>query len=393
MSVPAGKRQKRRILEHERIGIVTARFESVRASGIVTPLAELARRFDRNEAVVSRVIAEALRDGLVEVRVVGEHERPPERVAHLQHELLRKYRNLLSAVVVKVKRSPEAPLNSEATLAYSDNVHRVLGKALAIEIARGTLIKNGDHIGIGPGRGVCETVRALHRESPIRARGVTLTSLSGVGYLRHHARNRNLLLDPDYMAVSLSEVFEEAVALDLVSSVLVVDDTIPRATLPRAWLGTDLRNRRPIDTAILGVGAFVPGNRFYEEALQSGTHQEPVYAPIRESLKSLLRSADPLRTSDYVPVGDVGYHLFVVSPPADMSLSAEARALVTRQIDSINNRLLSAHAPDFKQMRSAILIAGTPVKARAIHHLLTENLAPVSHLCTDLFTAQSLISL
>jgi DNA-binding transcriptional regulator LsrR (DeoR family) len=393
MSAPIRKRQRRRILEHERVRIATARFESVRSSGIVTPLAELASRFGRNEAVVSRVIADALRSGMVEVRIVGEDERTPERDPHLEQELVRKYRNLLSAVVVKVKPSTGAPLSSETTLAYSDSVHRVLGRALAIEIARGTLIKNGEHIGIGPGRGVCETVRALHREPPLRARGVTLTSLSGVGYLRHHARNRNLLLDPDYMAVSLSEVFEEPVALDLVSSILVVDDTMPRTTLPRAWLGTDIRNRRPIDTAILGVGALIPGNRFYEEALQSGPNQEPVYAPIRESLRSLLRSADPLRTSDYIPVGDIGYHLFFVSPPAGMSLSAEARALIARQIDSINNRLLSAHAPDFRQMRSAILVAGTPVKARAIHHLLTGNLAPVSHLCTDLFTAHLLISL
>jgi DNA-binding transcriptional regulator LsrR (DeoR family) len=360
----------------------------------VTPLGELARRFKRNQAVISRVVAAALRAGVVQFRVVHPENCPPRRCLDLQAELLRKYPDLLSATVASVGPSPTVAPDHEAALEYSDRVHRLLGLTLAIEIARGTLIKNGDQVGIGPGRGVYETIRALRHQGAVRAGGVTLISLSGVGYLRHYSKNRNPLLDPDFMVGSMGEAFEKPVALDLVSAPLVIQPGEARAAPVRRWLGSDNRNRRAIDTAIMGVGALIPGNRFYAEgsSSQAATH-EPLYNSIRESLRSLLRLSESFRTPDYTPVGDIGYHLFFVPPPLGAHVPEVSQAVINRQVDSVNASLLAAHADDLKAIRSVVLVAGTTAKARALNHLITGRLVSVTHLCTDSLTAQLMLSL
>jgi DNA-binding transcriptional regulator LsrR (DeoR family) len=387
-------RSRRPITTRERLEIILARFENVQKTGTLTPLSKLSQRFNRDAAVLSRVVTGALRSGLVEVKVGREDASSAPRRPDLEQELYKKYPSLIKSIVVAVSDTIDRnKSSSEQLLRYSDNVHRVLGTALALEISRGAFMRSGDRVGIGPGRGVYETVRALQRQPTIRARDVTLVSLSGVGYMRHHAKNRNLLLDPDFIVAFMGEAFEHPVALDLVASPLV---RAPDAERPiRSWIGSTDRGRPFIDTAILGVGVFTPGNRFYEEGgLTSSTAQQPGYDSIRPALRSLRALSERLASTDYVPLGDIGYHIFLVPPPGETRPSLQATCQeLQRQIVAINKQLLAAHRDDFKAMRSAALVAGTTPKARAVHYLLTNDLVKVSHLCTDNLAAEELLSL
>lgn len=357
----------------------------------MTPLGTLAKRFRRDETVISRIISSSLRSGLVEIRAAEEASIAALRREDIERELLKKYSSLISAVVVNTPAPPDESVTSNAMMQYSDYVHRILGMALAHEICRGTMIRDGDRVGIGPGRGVYETARWMQKQTPVRARHVTLVSLSGVGFLRHHAHNRNLLLDPDFIVAFMGEAFEHPVTLDLVAAPLVCS---PEKTLAStAWLRSPGRGRPLLDTAILGIGAFVPGNRFYEEAAATPPSQDSVYGPIRPALRSLRAACARAATDGHVPLADVGYHLFLVPSARGDQATSGVRNEMQRQIDAINATLLSAHRDDFQSMRSAMLVAGTPAKARAIDHVLTSNFLRASHISTDKNAAEILLSL
>src|SRR5262249_54305311 len=150
--------------------------------------------------------------------------------------------------------------------------------------------------------------RALLRQPALRPSRVTLTSLSGVGYLRHYSSKRNLLLDPDFIAVVLGEAFERPVTVELVSAPLIGDRQEVPAARDFALRG---RTARAIDLGLLGVGALVPGHRFHHEGSPSPPAQhEALYNPIRESLRALLRIVQSVADPGYVPVADIAYHLF-----------------------------------------------------------------------------------
>src|SRR5438105_4376555 len=127
-------RSRRPITEADRVQITLARFERVQKSGLLTPLKELSQRFGRDNAIISRAISRALREGLVEIQV----GRPLacDRQTDLQRDLLTRYPGLTSAIVVGVEPPPEGSLQSEAALRYGDQVHRQLGWALAKEVSR-----------------------------------------------------------------------------------------------------------------------------------------------------------------------------------------------------------------------------------------------------------------
>jgi len=378
--------------EREQLDISLARFENIRRTGTLTPLSVLAKRFGRDEAVISRVIGSAFRSGLVEVRVIQDEGLASPRRTDLEREILKKYPALMSAIVISVTDPPESrATSSEEMLRYSDYVHRFLGTALAREISHGPFIRSGDHVGIGPGRGVYETVRAMQKQAPVRARDVTLVSLSGVGYMRHHAKNRNLLLDPDFIVAVMGEAFEYPVALDLVAAPLVPG---PEHSTPfRNWLSSADRARPTLDMALLGVGVFTPGNRFYEEASTVTARQQPAYDPIRAALQSLRTLSAKFSSEDYIPLGDLGYHIFLIPPPTDRKMESQMRSELERQVDAINKYLLSAHRDHFQAIRSAVLIAGTAPKARALNHLLAGDLLRIAHVCIDKPVAEALLQL
>lgn len=384
-----------RLTPDEQVEITLARLEDLRRTGAFTPLSKLRRRFGRHESVLSRAINNCFRSGLVEVKVVKEGNRSNTRRSDLEAVLLKKYRGLVGAIVVGIDKFGRADAVDEQMLQRSDYVHRVLGQTLAHQVAHGGFIRTGDRVGIGPGRGVYETIRALQKEPQLRASDVTLVSLSGVGYMRHHAKNRNLLLDPDFIVAFMGEAFEHPVALDLVASPLVPGVGATGLQAFPTWLRLPPKDRPMLDTAILGVGIYASGNRFFEEGAALSVRLHPAYEPIRPALRALRVGSSRISSSDYVPLGDLGYHIFAIPAPGPSVPRIQiALAELQRQAESINKNLMSAHISDFSGIKSAILVAGTAAKARAIHHVLGGNLGlRVGHICTDEDAAEALAAL
>ena len=274
---------------------------------------------------------------------------------------------------------------------YSDSVHRRLGLAMAEQIYDSGLIRDDELIGIGSGRGVYETVRGLQRLPPLRNQGVTLVSLSGLGYMRHHSVRRNLILDADFIASLMGQAFEQPVTLNLVSSSLIHETRHPLT--PEPWIQQEDRSRKPLGTALLGVGVFAPGNRFFEESSAEPTYHQPLYDSIREPLRALRALAAKLEVGGNSPLLDLGYHLIVIPPNASTPEESELLKTLTRQAETINKALLSAHTSHFSSMRTLSIIAGTEAKATALNHLLVCGLFPPVNLCTDDVAARKMLTL
>src|SRR5271157_1681317 len=142
---------------------------------------ELARRHGRAEAVVSRAILGAFRDGLVEVRRVPRQH--VKRVATLERALLGRFGSLQHAIVIQV----DGPI---------DLVQEHLGHGVANYLAEARL-RNGERILLGPGRCVFHMSEWLRNApSKLRISGVTITSVCGDSY-PFHDETRNVCLDSD----------------------------------------------------------------------------------------------------------------------------------------------------------------------------------------------------
>ena len=87
-----------------------------------------------------------------------------------------------------------------------------------------SLFRSGDAIGLGSGRGVFTTVDALANFPRLRVPGVTLLSLTGDVYPRHHSRDPNLCLDADTHVNLLGRCFAQDVTLHFLSSYICYDE-------------------------------------------------------------------------------------------------------------------------------------------------------------------------
>ena len=352
-----------------------ARYEDLGTHGKPTPIEALVEIFQREPAQISRAISSALTEGLVTVHIRDNGGRRPSRVPELERRLKDKFERLRLTLVV------ESPPSQTDQLAYSDEVHRRLGSAMGEEIARGGFIRDGEAIGIGSGRGVYETVRALQRQPPIRARNVSLVSLSGMGYMRHHSVRRNLILDADFIVSFMGQAFEDPVTMSLVASSLIHEK--PLRLSPEPWILQDERKRAHLSTALLGVGTFTPGNRFYEESGANLTQHQAVYDPIRAGLRSLRGAEAAMKSEGHHPIADLGYHLFIVPKKKLSEAERQTIDILRRQADVINESILSANTTHFASTNTLTIIAGTDVKAHAIEQLLIDSTLPPVNLCTD----------
>ena len=378
---------RRALTDHERVDMAIARFRHLAETGRLVPIEQLASTYGREAAQVSRAIAEAFARGLVSVAIRENEPGIGRRILEWERKLKEKYDRLRVCLVAD---SPPLRLREADTLAYSDDVHRRLGAVMAEQISSGSLIRDGELIGIGAGRGVYETVRALQRHPAIRAQGVALVSLSGLGYGRHHSVRRNLILDADFISSLMGQAFEPLVALNLVSSSLIHDS---RPTLnPEPWILQDDRLRPLLNTALLGVGVFAPGNRFFEESAPETTFHQPLYDSIREPLRSLRAMARKLERPGYSALADLGYHLFVVPPKHSNDAELELIRTLARQADTINRSLLSAHTAHFDSMKTITVIAGTELKAAALDYMLNATHLPPINLCTDELAARQMLA-
>lgn len=379
-----GRPKKIPVTAEERAQIALARFSPLRDGEPMKPLKVLAKEYNRAEAVVSRAIAAAFSQGLVEIRGI---DRPPAQYKQndaLQKRMREAFPNLHKVIVIDGREFGVGELER------GDLLHQQLGQAMAKFIQDS--ISHGDTLGLGSGRGVYFTVEALRRSSDLRAQNVTIMSLTGALFPKAHSAGFSALLDADIHVALLAIGFEEQVTLKLISYPIAPDnlDAVRRNT----WLDTEEFARHIPNRALIGVGVLDEGHRFYELVRRHRANEPEILQPIYDDLKKLVDLAEEVKARNgYCPVADICNRLFFVEPPYGEKVEPPKRQRIENVIGTLNERLLTIREDQLASIKQILLVAGTKRKALAISRLLDRDALKIEMLCTDSEAATEMLRL
>ena len=369
----------------------------------LTPMADLVRRhlnttpekYPAARFVIRDAIRRAFQRDLIEVsKKTDKIFVPPETDLKLRLALMSRYRSLQDAVVI------ETPPSSDDIA-----VHHSLGLAMADFILDKAIFQKNNAVGLGSGRGVQMTIRALLRPSNpdrLRAENVKIMSLTGSVYSSPKRMTKSMWFDSDAHAWQLTEAFD---VLDPANEPTPFLISHPLAywnakelnnARRRVWLGAD-KSAPALTHMLVGIGTFTsdPMHRFYAEAVASERDQEPFLCPIHEELVRLKNECETaiagLRNyPDYTPVAEMSNVFLFVPPPRGISIPNQD--VLTDHIDKINSRLLTVKAPQIRETQM-LVVAGPKRKAHALRALLeAPKEYPVKYLCTTVDAVKEIIS-
>jgi DNA-binding transcriptional regulator LsrR (DeoR family) len=375
--------------------------------------AEIAQKLGLKPPMVSRLMAEAKKEGIITTRIFLEQgeirtriELGPSRTLYQcirQPELESRLRNLYPHLeqVVIVDVPPKSGGTDEEK---DDALHRDLGAVAAYHLY--PLLRESDHIGVGGGRGPAYTVDGLKSLSPpLPFRDIKLTSLSGNMHTLAWAEEGRSL-DADDILVELSKCFELARRVKLGLPVVYTDAGVfldeshipvdPRASqasplfLARWEEELNARATSPSlnkvipNIAIVGIGSLTIGHHFLKH--------DRLLAPILDHLKELERKSKQITMAKgYYPVADLCNHLMKTSDP-EHGISAESNSDLDPLIADINRHILGARPQHLRMVRDRVLaVAGGRYKHQAIRTALLLEPPVIHGLVTERDTAEWLV--
>lgn len=283
-----------RLSEDERASIALDRFAPLKHGKGPESIKVLAKRYDRDQAVISRAIISTFRDGCVDIVRTG---RPRvERLLSVEEKLLKRYPKLWEAIVVEVP-APDKDNSGQNPGRIDDETHRKLGFAMSSSMGQWRL-RDADVIGFGSGRGVFYAVDpTMQPPTPMRVEGLHLVSLTGAVHARDHAKQLNARLDADLHVALFGLNIQHEATLHLTTYPITACEARELTHLgKKQWA-----HRHPTH-ALVGVGVLGAGHRFYEEA-KSPT-PDPILQKFLPPLKRLAALCDSVRDSAPFP----GYH-------------------------------------------------------------------------------------
>jgi len=377
----AGK-AKIRLTDDQRTSFALAKF-TPKSDGHLPTYEELAKKFGVRPNTLSKAVNHALAKGLVEIRRANRRPRKPTRKPALEEKLRKAFR-ITEAIVVDV-----------GDHASSDMIHELLGHAMARSICDGQVIDDDETVGIGSGRAIYEMAQAVSCWGVQRA-GVKLLSMSGLAYGHEPVERR--VLDPDLNLATLAQGFDVAPVLMTVPRPLIIDDADERAsTRDETHLGEEKWNELGPGVALVGLGVLAPGHRFFEAVKRNKI--PPPLLKVENELRFLVdwseRVIEEYKRFAYSPVADICNRLFLVPLPPDAPELNEGSQRALACIESINACVLAVRWKQLLRVPKLILLAGSEIKALAIHHVLTHDTPRlrIRTLCTDSRTAEKLITL
>jgi DNA-binding transcriptional regulator LsrR (DeoR family) len=361
------KQVRRRITEQDLVDLALSRFSS---EG-VREYSQIGGISGRADAVVIRAITSAFRRGLVEVRPkVSPHLRDVGRALVDEFDLL-------------------GALLAEGT---SDELktYRLIGAATASLVEPGLVWPDHARIGVGSGRAVNAFVEALaQRGTSLRARDVTIASLSGNLRVQNSEGPQNMRFDADWNASVLARTFIHPVDVRLADHrLLAKSEDSAREIVTDRWTTAVLTH------VVSGIGMFGPGHRMYDsaDAVGSGVGEK------LETLRLLCRKTLDQYGNHYSssPIADVSNRLFVITPAAqglpDGLITLQRKMAVA--IEDLNRFLVLPPAECVRDAGTTVILAAAPRKRQAILHLLSGNglVCRPRFLSTDLATAEWLLA-
>jgi DNA-binding transcriptional regulator LsrR (DeoR family) len=374
-----------KLTDQKIVEIARAHLEPLKLGKNPRPKVELAKEMKLSQKTVGRAITEAFRKRLIsiETRFIPSFETDDSLARALQA----KFPRLKLAIVARMPKGID-----------SDKTHRNLGYAMARQIQGDPFFfRDGDVVGLGSGRGTYFTIAALNELDNVQVGEISLMSLTGSLFSQRSKDRENFLFDADIHAALLAQHFLGQIQVRPICSPIAQSIQDRAKVIRETWLGEDYDKHVPTH-AIVGVGVLAEQHRFCQE-VTSG-QKAPVLRSISDDLKTLVRIVGEITRSydgkvPYCPVADICNRLLVVPHPDDLASSLRRRVSgdVEKLVSKINAHLITATKTQLSRVQNVILVAGTPIKARAILSLLQHSVAKVHTLCTDSEVAEALLEL
>jgi len=372
------------------------------SGGRMLSVAELARIYNRDPAQITRLLRRAFEERIVELRsLVGADDSNPRGSARDIEEQLENQLGLIKATVVSEIGEP-ADDTAAALALHSDQTHHLLGEAAAKRlIGSGMVFRDNDIIGVGPGRAVDQTIKALAKQPGIRAENVTLRSLSGDVHARYHS-GTGVYVDADRHVSDMALCFPRRGKLEMVSRQIAYSSRT-ECDIARSHSHLQWKDNKAPNLILAGVGVYSAGHQWFESVTpHAGPNEVPiklkthVLHPIKELLERLAKNCKDHQVGDHLlPVMDIANHLLHINPPEwtgpPESGPEGIWEKIRTQVADINAHTLTVRLDQIRKI-PIMLVAGTIPKAQAIHRLFELRLK-VRYLCTDLPTAERLLAL
>lgn len=365
----------------DKVAIVMEHFGPLMEGRPKMPQAKLAEIWDVDPATISRVIAEAFREGWVAIRPVDGQE------GVVRDDVLERHlRSIYKLETVIVVETAEEPTDPTELLSHGDDVHLQIGQAFAEAIGSGLLFRDGDDVGVGSGRGVYGVADHVYKARlRLNHKRITLVSLTGNMLVRDHSGRVQHQLDADFNIGLLRSAFRAAEVRFMIDDILV-SSKAAKEKLEAYWLERYDEDGGPAH-GLFGVGLLSPGHRLWEGSISEGEDKatERFDSDVRDLVNACQRFFEDHGT---YPVADLSNHLFVL----DAGDEAGSRVELQKMVDKVNGQLLTVDRAQLEKIQSIALVAGTRAKTAAIHQLLLDDRLKVRRLCTDSNVARDLVA-
>lgn len=385
-------RKRSRVTDEDRVRLALKRYTITPERTTLWSNEEIAEAEGLHSSVVSKAINSAFTKQLVKIVPTEKpNDTPIKRDAALGSTLLLGYKGLKGARVIETP----SIFSDTTDPTSSDNIHRLLGEYAAKEISEGLLIEPDGVIGLGGGRGVFYFVEALRRYARLRLGKCEVVSLTGAVHAQDHSGQVNGHLDADLHASLFGLCLETPRRpIHLMSLPITFENQdILQKERFKSPIGNQNWSSRVPNYAIVGVGIFGPGHRFFD-AVEN--HRDTIFSPLHRDLIALVELCKKYtRTSpSYCPIGDICNRLFLIPDP-EQGLQGKPEEDIDNLVKKINSRLINVEIEQLSQIRNIILIAGTAVKAIALRHILKlgDPKFNIRMLYTDSTAAAELVAL
>jgi hypothetical protein len=352
---------------------------------------------------ITRAIWRPFRKRWVKVERVWENTPPAacEPAPHLEKALKEKFPGLQNVIVLNIREAPDKKV------AWPDDpFYQALGKAMAERIPG--LLRPGDIVGVGSGRGVYNAVKFLENHPNLsKIPDLKLMSLTGRVWSKSSpGQPIALQMDADYHVSLMWGMCTSAQALYIGHPLSYPATSIQQGTVSgdEEKVVKAFRDQTPLSNweklrpgvALLGVGIVLSGHRFWVSSDTDKKSVDPYLRPVFDDLRglvSLFENEGEVRAGKYSPVADTSNHLFYVRHP-DPAVSKKFEHLqgkILQAIEKVNDKLLTISDAQLKDIPSIWLIAGSDEKIFAIRALLNNSNYKITFLCTDATAAKKLL--
>lgn len=360
---------------------------------------KIADQLEVSSAKVSRFIKYAKQEGILEIKVNERPRSSPKRLHPLEDRLRRKFRVLREAIVVQPSDAVQGELEERRR---EDLLHQDLAKCAADYLR--SIFRDGDHIGVGGGRGAFYTTRyLLDTYAPLPMTSIKITALAGgmatTSWTEEDEQDTENL-DPDDVAQKLAMCFKNPtlVQLDLPCT---YENAAQRLQEERGhWEPISYKRWEAVhredpshntvipNIALIGLGSLAVGHRFLDE----GVFQLSVVETRLQELKKLIKDI-----SGYFPIADLLNFLILADPaprsPQGIPPPPSKLEKIQHLIQAINKDIMSVRPEQLSWVRDVIVaVAGGSFKLDSIWNILHQRLFE-DRLClsTDGDTALTLL--